>query len=116
MAPLDGDSLLGLMQGKSEGWKDEAFCEYLAHGVQRPTAMLRRGRYKLNYSLGDSPELYDIEQDPNEFNDLAGSAEHATIVAELQERLLAAWDPVEIERQVLQSQRERLLIERAAES
>ena len=54
---LDGDSLLGLMQGHSEGWKDEAFGEYLAHGVARPTAMLRRGRYKLNYSLGDDPEF-----------------------------------------------------------
>jgi choline-sulfatase len=114
VSPLDGDSLLGLLQGQKEGWKDEAFCEYLAHGVQRPTAMLRRGRYKLNYSLGDRPELYDIESDPHEFDDLSASPEHATILADLQEYLLAGWDPLAIEAQVLQSQRERLLIERAA--
>jgi choline-sulfatase len=112
VAPLDGDSLLGLVQGRGGG-KDEAFCEYLAHGVQRPTAMLRKGRYKFNYSLGDAPELYDIEADPNEFNDLSDSPEHASIVAELQERLLLQWDPADIEAEVLQSQRERLLIERA---
>ena len=45
ITPLDGDSLLPLMRGEAEGWKDEAFSEYLAHGVQRPVAMLRRGRY-----------------------------------------------------------------------
>jgi choline-sulfatase len=115
VAPLDGDSLLGLMQGQGEGWKDEAFCEYLAHGVARPTALLRQGRHKLNYSLGDSPELYDIEADPNEFEDLANDTAHASVLADLQERLLSQWDPVAIEAQVLQSQRERLLIERAAQ-
>jgi choline-sulfatase len=114
VSPLDGDSLLGLLQGQKEGWKGEAFCEYLAHGVQRPTAMLRRGRYKLNFSLGDRAELYDIESDPHEFDDLSASPQHATILAGLQEYLLARWDPLAIEAQVLQSQRERLLIERAA--
>ena len=49
VAPLDGQSLLGPLRG-------EAFSEYLAHGVQGPMAMLRRGRYKFNYSLGDHPE------------------------------------------------------------
>ena len=43
ITPLDGDSLLPLMRGEAEDWKDEAFSEYLAHGVARPVAMLRRG-------------------------------------------------------------------------
>lgn len=114
VAPLDGDSLLGLMRGEDATWKDEAFCEYLAHGVARPMAMLRQGRYKLNYSLGDPPELYDIEADPNEFGDLAGDPAHAVKVTELQDRILTQWDPVALEEQVLQSQQERLLIEQAA--
>ena len=103
------------MQGQGEGWKDEAFCEYLAHGVARPTAMLRQGRHKLNYSLGDAPELYDIAADPHEFDDLADDPAQVSILADLQERLLAQWDPVVVEERVLQSQRERLLIERAAQ-
>ena len=113
--PLDGDSLLGLLQGQDANWKDEAFSEYLAHGVARPTAMLRRGRYKLHYSLGDLPQLYDVEADPNEFDDLAGDPAHAAILADLQERLLSKWDPVAIEAQVRQSQQDRLLIEQATQ-
>ena len=74
-APLSGESLLPLANGDPAGgaWKDEAFCAYLAHGVAGPMAMLRRGRYKLNVSLGDEPELYDLEADPKELNDVAGA-------------------------------------------
>ena len=114
VAPLDGDSLLDLMRGSDTSWKDEAFCEYLAHGVARPTAMLRQGRYKLHYSLGDRPELFDIEADPNEFNDLSGDQKYAPILNDLETRLLTTWDPTAMEERVRQSQRERLLIERSA--
>ena len=105
-AELDGNSLLPLMR-EGGPWKDEAFCEYLAHGVAGPMAMLRRGRYKLNYSLGDPPELYDIETDPGEFTDLAGEAAFASVAAELQEDLLSRWDPVALDPQVRRSQARR---------
>lgn len=114
-ATLDGDSLTDLMRGDSEHWKDEAFSEYLAHGVERPMAMLRRGGYKYNYSLGDSSELYDIEADPGEFTNLADDEAYRSVVAEMQSRLLSHWDPVEIEGRVLQSQRVRALIDRATD-
>ena len=113
VGPLDGDSLLPLARGDGAGWKDEAFAELLAHGVVRPMAMLRRGRYKLNYSLDDPPELYDLEADPGELRDLAAVPDYREVVEELRARLLAGWDPIDLERRVRQSQRERLLIGRA---
>ena len=54
-----------------------------------------------------------MESDPGEFCDLAADPFYAHIVEEIQTALLAQWDPVAIDRQVLQSQRERLLIEQA---
>lgn len=111
--PMDGESLLCLMQGTDADWRDEAFSEYLAHGVARPTAMLRRGRYKFNYSLGDPPQLYDLSNDPNEFHDLAAEPAYQSVVEELQTQLLSHWDPVALEQQVRRSQSERRLIERA---
>ena len=112
-ARLDGSSLLPLMQGIDRGWKDCAFSEYLAHGVARPTAMFRHGRYKLHYSLGESSQLYDLDQDPNEFYDLAQDPDYSSITQDLQGQLLSNWNPVKIEQQVRQSQKERQLIEQA---
>ena len=108
---LDGDSLAGLLQGRDADWKDEAFAEYCGHGVTAPMAMLRRGRYKFNYSLGDPPELYDLQGDPGEFHNLAGRSEYAGIEAELRASLLSHWDPQEIEVRVRRSQQERILLE-----
>ena len=111
IASLDGDSLLPLIAGDAETWKDEAFCEYLAHGVLRPVAMLKQGDYKLNLSLGDAPELFNIAEDPGEFNDLSESAEHRELRDAMRARLLEIWgDPEAIEQRVCQSQRERHFI------
>ena len=116
IAPLDGDSLLTLINGETETWKDEAFCEYLAHGVIRPVGMLKKGDYKLNMSPGDPLELFNIAEDPNEFNDLSESVQHREIRDAMRERLLEIWgDPEEIEQQVLKSQRERRFITAASE-
>ncbi|MCY4526041.1 MAG: sulfatase-like hydrolase/transferase [Anaerolineaceae bacterium] len=113
---LDGDSLVGLLRGRDADWKDEAFAEYCGHGVTAPMAMLRRGRYKFNYSLGDPPELYDLQEDPGEFHNLAGRAQHAQVEAELQSDLLSHWDPQEIEARVRRSQQERRLLESLTDS
>lgn len=107
---LDGDSLLPLIRGDEASWKDEAFAEHLAHGTDRARAMIRSGNWKLCYGHGDPPELelYDLQADPGEFNNLADRAE----VMEVQERLLVRirleWpDPDALTREIHISQEER---------
>jgi len=121
LAPLDGESLLPLAQAEESAasmalaaWKDEAFSEYLAHGVARPMAMLRRGRFKLNYSLDDPIELYDLETDPNEFHDLGGDPDYEEVRDSMRAQLLSHWNPIELEQRIRQSQAERVLIRMAA--
>ena len=103
--------MLPLLTSGDPEWKDEAFCEYLAHGTDRPQAMLRRGPYKLNYSWGEPVELYDLAADPGEFQDLAGDAAHQALIADMNADLLADWDPAELDRQVRESQRQQRFIE-----
>ncbi len=110
---LDGDSLVPLIQGEDLSWKDEAFVEHLAHGTDRARAMLRQGRWKLCYSHGELPELelYDLYADPGEYHNLAGNPHRRDVQQRLLNRIMEIWkDPDQLTREVISSQRSRLLI------
>lgn len=119
----DGDTLLPLMRGlgaasssseAAAAWKDEAICEYYGHATNRPQRMLRAGRWKYSYYHGEPAELYDLAADSGEFHNLAGNPALTAVESALRRRLLADWDPDEVERQVRRSQRARHTIARAA--
>ena len=107
---MDGDSLLSLAKGESQDWKNEAISEYYAMGVTRPLAMIRQGRFKFNYSLGERAELYDLQDDPAELYDLGENPAYGDIRETLEARLLSQWDPAQLHEEIRQSQRERRLI------
>ena len=109
----DGTSLAPVLNGEIEDGGGIALCEYEGHGVDRPGRMVRRGRYKLNYYLGQPSELFDLEADPTEMNDLAVSPEHAALVKELTETVLTDWDPEAIDEHVRRTQKDRQLIANA---
>ena len=108
-AKMDGHSLRALLAGPDPEWRDEAFAEHTAHGTDRARAMLRQGRWKLCLSGGDDlePELYDLEQDPGEFANLAGDPAAADIQQQMTAALLRRWDWRRIDREVRASQRQR---------
>ena len=109
--PLDGNEFIALARGKHPAWKDEALVEHYGTWVDRPLAALRKGSYKLVQSLNEEPELYDVERDPEELNDLSSRAEFAAIRRDLESRLYAQWDPVSLNAEVLRSQAERLTLQ-----
>ncbi len=106
----DGTSLAPVLNGEVEDGGGIALCEYEAHGVDRPGRMVRRGQYKLNYYLDEPSELFNLEVDPGEMNDLAGSPEHAGLIDELTEIVLTDWDPEAIDQHVRRTQKYRQLI------
>ena len=112
---MDGDTLLPLMRGESMEWKDEAFVEHHAHGTDRPRAMIRQGGWKLCYSHGDPPEfeLYDLDADPGELANLAGSPAHRDIQDQLLSRIMELWrSPDQITHEIISGQEGRLMMRR----
>ena len=101
------------MLGNTTDEKDEAFTEHLAHGTDRPGAMLRQGNWKLCYYHSDEPEyeLYDLVADPGEFSNLAGRPEHAEVQSRMLNRILDIWGTADgLDLQIRDEQQARLLI------
>jgi choline-sulfatase len=108
---LDGHSLLPVLRDPTGAvWKDEAFCEYYGHSTNRAQRMIRTGRWKLCYYHGEPAELYDLQADPGEFDNLAGRPEYRSVEEALTRRVLAGWDPDAVEADVRRSHRHRQIV------
>ena len=93
---LDGRSWLPLARGEKVEWRKELLYEYYweRNFPQTPTIhALRTDRYKFirYHGIWDIDELYDLQEDPLEGNNLIFSAEHRQLIAEMRKRLFASW-------------------------
>ena len=68
------------------------FAEYHAAGAPTGLFMLRRGRWKYVAYAGADPQLFDLEADPSERHDLAGSTGHAAVLSAMAEALAEVCD------------------------
>ena len=88
--PHDGTSLLPIIEGQQA--ERHIFAQ--AHeAVGAPCIMVREGQFKYNYIHGHQPQLFDLESDPGEWNNLAGAAEYAAIETRLRGLILDRFDP-----------------------
>ena len=67
---LDGESLKSVILGEKE-----AVREHVVTTLGRSTFCVRKGKMKLIRYYDGSEELYDLEKDPNEFENLGGRAD-----------------------------------------
>ena len=70
-----------------------AFSEYHASSSISGAYMIRKGRWKYIYYVGFEPELFDLENDPDELSDLSQKSEFIDICNELKRDLYNICDP-----------------------
>lgn len=89
---LDGISLLPILQGKRFAKdRDAIYLEF--HGLRclySQRALVTKDGYKYIFNPSDFDEVYDLNTDPGELNNLIDSANHAAKINELRERIKIA--------------------------
>ena len=104
----DGESLVPLANGAER--TSPVRMEYAAEASYAPLVGLRRGPYKYVHCELDPPQLFDLEKDPLELNNLAGDTAFIDIAAELAAEVRDTWDMAAFDADVRQSQARRWVV------
>lgn len=96
-AQMQGQSFLPLLKGESPTWRDKFFYEYYWENnfPQTPTQYaVRNNRYKYIRSQGvwDIDQLYDLQSDPYEVNNLIRNKDYQKMAQKMNKEL---WDWLE---------------------
>ncbi|WP_029898857.1 choline-sulfatase [Desulfohalovibrio reitneri] len=107
---MDGTSLLPLAKGGDDPDRPAVITEYLGEGAVSPMIMIRDDRYKYIHCPVDPPQLFDLQEDPEELDNLACKAEYASMVEEYRARVREHVDLEELDRSVHASQKRRRIV------
>lgn len=101
-----GTDLARLADGETP--ERTVLSEYHGMGSTTGAFMIRVGRFKYVHYAQYAPQLFDLEEDPEETTDLAGDPAHASTLAACRQRLYGVCDPQEVDRRAKTRQAELL--------
>jgi choline-sulfatase len=104
----DGQSLLPLTSGTER--TAPVAMEYAAEGSYAPMVALREGRYKFVHCEIDPPQLFDLETDPLERQNLAADPANAQLVAAFMQKVRDRWNMAAFDAAVRESQARRWVV------
>ncbi len=89
---LDGAPLTPFLYDPGKASAQPVFSQF-ALRTKNARAMIRKGIWKYSHYANDTPELYNLRDDPQEMNNVAASALHRPRVEALRSELLQWSDP-----------------------
>lgn len=102
---LPGRSLIDIAINAPD--EDRAVCaEYYSQGIYTAMFMLRNRKYKYVHYVHERPQLFDMENDPDECCDLAADPAYAEVVASMHAQLETVFDTEALESASKQAQAE----------
>ncbi|TPJ30598.1 choline-sulfatase [Mesorhizobium sp. B2-8-3] len=104
----DGQSLLPLAGGEQRSAL--VLMEYAAEGSSAPMVAIREGKYKFVHCELDPPQLFDLDADPRELDNLATNPAYADLVSTFMEKVRGRWDMASFDAAVRESQARRWVV------
>lgn len=109
---VDGESLIPNIYGKNDPERP-IFCEQHSEGVTMSNFMVRKGDYKFNYLGKGDCQLFNMKEDPEEWNNLADDPVYKSLKEELEALILSNFDPEQIDINAEESIEKRWIIRQA---
>ena len=113
--PIDGRSLLPLARGE-KGQKNEAIGEYCAEMTPYPVFMIRRDNFKYIHCDPDPPQLYNLDEDPLEKNNLAFDSSYSSHVENFSIEVSERWNSEKLRSDIINTQKSRRALHSAMEA
>lgn len=86
--PVDGESLLPLMNGTQSGnGRTHVFGEFHSHFYVCRQRYIRTPRYQFTFNESERGELYDLEEDPYQLRNVCGDPQYADIKRRLMDEM-----------------------------
>ena len=110
----DGRDISDLVLNKRAEEEGLAIMENYGEGAKKGYRMIRKGKYKLIYVPGGDIDLYDLENDPGEWTNLAKNPKYKSVVKNMTEIALKGWtDHDRFDEMRYQSEERRIAINKA---
>ena len=104
----DGESLVPVIGGAER--TSPVLMEYAAEGSYAPMIGIREGKWKYIHCSLDPDQLFDLNSDPTELNNLAADPAHAATLGHFQAKALERWDMAKFDAEVRESQARRWVV------
>jgi choline-sulfatase len=103
---LPGASLFDIVRGAAP--RRTVMTEYHAAGAATGAFMIRKGSYKYVYYVGIPPQLFDLDDDPQETRDLGQNPDYLGVIKDCEAALRRLVDPEATDRQAFADQEGRI--------
>ena len=103
---LPGASLFQIVRGAAA--RRTVMTEYHAGGAATGAFMIRKGSYKYVYYIGMPPQLFDLDDDPQETRDLGQNPDYIGVIKDCEAALRRLINPEAVDRQAFADQERRI--------
>ena len=100
-----GESLCGIMRGEKR--QSPVLMEYAAEASHAPMVCIRRERWKYIFCSLDPEQLFDLDKDPHELDNLIEKTDYKSIVQSFRETIESTWKLDRFDQDVRESQAKR---------